>query len=977
MSSLKNAAKLICAGMMSFTGLAVCAEDPYILSDGLSGINTGYHMKGGISRVELDYQLPDADKAGQYRLIGFPADEKTLGMLLYFTAAVGSTPGSLRSYVWQTPDASSSYIVDGSISYVDTNRHKVSIDLKNGMLSFISGATTNSTRRFARQSNTSCVADLPISICGQYSSATATDFVRSDVGTFGATPAVARIYGVKFYENDVLVHNYVPCLRDDGVACMKDLVDGGFIVGENASAFTIGGDYETYPDAGWVSTVANASGGQLYFDTDYPTTPDTAVELDCALEYVPSGSGWYQYILDGSLNSGERFFAVLCNDQYSNLRYAMKSTRYNPLGYPAPTASQDFRKNRRTYILDGYNKICGMATCGYTNLSETTTAKANLDASTTLKIASAYTGGYFASIKIYGCKIYEEGVLARDFVPRVRKGVPGLYDKITGAFIVAKNSGSGVLAYGGEIWDDDPYIESNGTSGINTGYHMKSGVSRLELDYRLTDASTSGQGRLVSSTHDVNVFNIVYFMGDTGQTSSGMWIYVTQKPSMETKIVSFQPGCVDNEGHTVTVDLKNSSLSISKCGSVVTQNFSAPSTAGYTASMPISLCGQFSSAEATTFDDSRSIKARIYGCRMYENEVLVRNFVPGRRYDGTAGLMDLVTGEFVTGLDPNAFTAGGKGLFEEDACLVSDGTTGMSTGYKMKNNISRVEMDFALAAEESAQYRILGDIGCEDSIKLQFNITGTHGTPGVYWRCSNGSQAVYWSPVDMRRHTVYADLASKKCYISGHTEQNITGTFGDEARLPIPVFGPYADANGTTFANNNSLGYCPKMKVYSVRFYENYKIGGVNKPVRELIPYAKDGVVGFYDTVSGEIVRNENAAAGAFTLYGQKVDGEFRVYVSPNVSRIKNGETATLKAYAPGAESYRWFRNGVEVAGVTGDTLEASWSKQSETVEDNCYIDTFTVKAVYRDANGETFDSSESSASTVRSVKPGTMIIIM
>ena len=98
MSSLKNAAKLICAGMMSFTGLAVCAEDPYILSDGLSGINTGYHMKGGISRVELDYQLTDISQSGQFRLIGMPLHEK-LGTIVYFINTEKTQSTSLRAYV--------------------------------------------------------------------------------------------------------------------------------------------------------------------------------------------------------------------------------------------------------------------------------------------------------------------------------------------------------------------------------------------------------------------------------------------------------------------------------------------------------------------------------------------------------------------------------------------------------------------------------------------------------------------------------------------------------------------------------------------------------------------------------------------------------------------------------------------------------------------------------------------------------------
>ncbi len=61
---------------------------------------------------------------------------------------------------------------------------------------------------------------------------------------------------MKIYENGVLVRDFVPCLKD-GAACFKDLVCGGFIIGENASAFSAGGDVPTYADDGYVSLAPN------------------------------------------------------------------------------------------------------------------------------------------------------------------------------------------------------------------------------------------------------------------------------------------------------------------------------------------------------------------------------------------------------------------------------------------------------------------------------------------------------------------------------------------------------------------------------------------------------------------------------------------------------------------------------------------------------------------------------------------------
>ena len=103
-----------------------------------------------------------------------------------------------------------------------------------------------------------------MSIFGRYSNAYANKFELC---------AKARIYGVKIYENDVPVHDFVPCLKE-GVACFKDIIGGGFITGEDVAKFTAGGDVPTYDDDCYVSTAANASGSKLYIDTGYKVGQD-------------------------------------------------------------------------------------------------------------------------------------------------------------------------------------------------------------------------------------------------------------------------------------------------------------------------------------------------------------------------------------------------------------------------------------------------------------------------------------------------------------------------------------------------------------------------------------------------------------------------------------------------------------------------------------------------------------------------------
>ena len=74
----------------------------------------------------------------------------------------------------------------------------------------------------------------------------------------------------------------------------------------------------------------------------------------------------------------------------------------------------------------------------------------------------------------------------------------------------------------------------------------------------------------------------------------------------------------------------------------------------------------------------------------------------------------------------------------EDAYIESDGTSGISTGYRMKGT-SRLEVDFALT-EQTEQARIFGDdAGFETGLKTILYVSG--GATHLAMTTGNGTSA--------------------------------------------------------------------------------------------------------------------------------------------------------------------------------------------------------------------------------------------
>ena len=613
-----NRLLIIGAAAMAIAPLVVNAEDPYIESDGTSGISTGYRMKG-TSRLEVDFAL--TEQTEQARIFGDDAGfETALKTILYVSGGathLAMTLGNGTSTVTRYKAGT------------DTGRHTAIIDFPNDKVQLFTGetaeldTTTGVSGGFAGKE-----ANMPLPLFGRWGNAYATKFI---------TNAKARIYGVKIFENGVLVRNFVPCLKD-GVACFKDLVGGGFIVGENVAAFTAGGDAPTYIDDGYVSTANNAIDGELYIDTGYKVTDRTAVALDYAFTVNAKDNLNPGYWSLFECSGGVRFRIDF--NKYAGLRYTAGgngevTTLSDPFDVP-----DDDKDVRRIVFLDNLNASVGVVMSGYTNKTATFTVNtASQPNGTTLKLASTAWGtdGY-AAIKIYGCKIWEDGVLVRDFVPYVDNGTPGLRDCLTGTFCPGSDhsGGGNQLAYGGAITGErDAYIQSAGTAAISTGHKMN-GYSRVEVGFALSEASDYTQWRVFGTDGDTSFKTWLYIDGDSHYSMVYPW---GQKWTTHT---------ADTIRHTAIIDVNHGWAGL--VTGTTTNWYSETST---------SYVGQEADYALPLFGRNYAFaKERIYSVRIYESDALVHEFIPYSR-DGVVGFYDTVTGEIIS--NGSSFTFGGAG----------------------------------------------------------------------------------------------------------------------------------------------------------------------------------------------------------------------------------------------------------------------------------------------------------------------------
>lgn len=195
------------------------------------------------------------------------------------------------------------------------------------------------------------------------------------------------------------------------------------------------------------------------------------------------------------------------------------------------------------------------------------------------------------------------------------------------------------------IYQRVEYLESTGTQYIDTGY-LSNSKTKIEVDFAYTDFTVK-QGRIFGCYGDLVTSLYV--------NSSGNFAWACQNTEGNWTNMGIT---ADTQEHHFELDIANKTV---KFDNAYTNNFSSIS-ANNTASRILCIY----SMGDTKLTEHYS-KSKLYNFKIYENNIIVRNFVACyRKSDNVAGLYDLVnnvfyensgTGSFVVGENKNNIIA--------------------------------------------------------------------------------------------------------------------------------------------------------------------------------------------------------------------------------------------------------------------------------------------------------------------------------
>ena len=620
-------------------------DDGYVASDGTAGVNSRYFFNPK-SRIEVDYALTDATTA-QQRIWGRDSGAAPYASL-YVQGSLNVAFGCGDTFV--NTDTQTQL-------KADTARHTAIIDVNNKTAAFITGCTTNWSNSAILDTHVpSTTTTVPLGIFA------GTQDNKS--GMLFNNPGKVKIYRIKFSTDDVLVHDYVPCVQG-GIVGFKDMVDGAFVTSETRGDLTYGGNILVEDGPGYL-----ANGCKAFIDTGYMVTPHTRVEVDylhvqnlkdnrvfSAYENS-SESLYFQHYANGSTN-----YAWACMDGSGN---------WTSTGL----AISKFR--RRTFILDPHADFAGLVTAGYTNYASTISGAVTAlggtyvkNAGKSLKVFAEGDARLVSDLRLYGLRIYEAGTLVSDFIPYSMNGEAGLYDRKTGAFKASANKYA--LMAGGEVASNgrnDAYLESDATQGINTGYLMKGSQSRIECDFAYTDATGTQQrpfgqdsgGGLLYSLYVNWEGKFMYGFGNTFINTHG--------PDEAT----------DTRRHTAIIDGYHNRL-YWVTGGVTNKTYDISGDAhSNNSTWPMGIFATPNNQAAT--DWRNPSKMKLYSFRIYENDALVHEYVPYKK-GNVLGLYDTVDKVVKTDArNGNAFVIGGKGVDGAEKWLIPPQSTKLTQRNK-------------------------------------------------------------------------------------------------------------------------------------------------------------------------------------------------------------------------------------------------------------------------------------------------------
>ena len=253
--------------------------------------------------------------------------------------------------------------------------------------------------------------------------------------------APLRIYSCKIWDNGELVRDFIPVLKDGTSPRLYNAVSGAFYKSAKSGSFTAGPVVPmAYRDAAYIEANRTA-----YIDTEYVPNANTELEMEFAFSTVLT-TKTYVFGAYGNDSKGRFQFSYGPASTGCFLGYGNEYTNSFVIS-PYDTGKHVVKYvpgSGKGFYFDG-NRVAPPKT----DLTTWTGTSTNLFLGQINPKGGNTTPGNLAPIRIYSCKIWENGTPKRDLVPKQRKfdEKNGLYDNVTGNFYAYYGSGADFTAF--------------------------------------------------------------------------------------------------------------------------------------------------------------------------------------------------------------------------------------------------------------------------------------------------------------------------------------------------------------------------------------------------------------------------------------------------------------------------------------------------------------------------------------------------
>lgn len=446
---------------------------------------------------------------------------------------------------------------------------------------------------------------------------------------------------------------------------------------------------------------------------------------------------------------------------------------------------------------------------------------------------------------LYKAQVYVSDELVRNMIPCIRNSdnKPGMYDLVNGVFYT--NAGTGEFLYGPlktlpNTYQRVEYIESTGTQYIDSGITLYD-VSNHKIIFDVIPTQFYNYNTLWGSTYDEDTFE--------------GWIYSNGSLAMRYNLVRYgnDNNIVVNSRYLIEVE---------KSGNTLTKKVNEVELGSNTVSERTTNANFLLLLSGSDYG-----KYKVYSCKLYKSNELVRNFIPAiRKSDNVIGLFDLINNTFYTNQGTGTFIAGPvKSLPSEYqeveyTSMINDSTNGYGNGILTSiawNSITKIKVDLQVINYSTGHPSVTNQ-----NIFLRSGASSSPTTPWINIR--NASTPAY-SGLDSFSYSTPYDSSS---LLINH--QTLTFTFTSSSTNNIYIGSWYDSA------------YSGSNKLYKITFYNNDNIVG------KLIPcYRKsDNVIGMYDLINRVFYTNQGT--GTF-LKGPNINTTLSCKIAGGSSDIYYG----------------------------------------------------------------------------------------